>query len=111
MIKTITKYSFINEFQNSDRRKEFSYAGLKALFEYLEEAEDKTNPIKLDIISLCCDFSEYEDINEYLKDYQTDLNKEDYDTTEEYHEAVKEEISDKTLLINIDDESFIIQQY
>ena len=47
----------------------FSYKGLRVLFEYLDEAYDEENPLKLDVISLCCEFSEYVNIGEYLKDY------------------------------------------
>lgn len=47
----------------------FTYKGLRALFLYLDEAHDEENPLKLDVISLCCDFSEYKDLEEYLRDY------------------------------------------
>jgi hypothetical protein len=41
------------------RREDFSYHGLKELFNYLEEYEDSTGEeVELDVIALCCDFSE-----------------------------------------------------
>jgi len=67
---------FIQRFENCKRVEtkdnpsgNFSYSGLRALFEYLNEAYDEENPLKLDVISLCCDFSEYKSLEEYKKDY------------------------------------------
>jgi len=42
-----------------NRKTNFSYEGLEILFEYLEELEEGTDQeIELDVIALCCDFSE-----------------------------------------------------
>lgn len=38
----------------------FSYEGLGALYEYLEElSEDIGDDIELDVIAICCDYTEY----------------------------------------------------
>ena len=92
----------------------FSYKGLRFLFEYLDETHDEENPLKLDVISLCCDFSEYKNGTEFLNDYPTELKKDDYKDIEEFWDAVEEEISDKTTLIKFEEdlnEGFIIGQY
>lgn len=92
----------------------FSYKGLRALFEYLEEIYNEENPLKLDVISLCCDFSEYKNGTEYLNDYDSDLKKEDFEEIEDYWTAVEEEINDNTTLIKFEDdlnEGFIISQF
>ena len=111
---------FKQRFENYDRvgeGKNFSYAGLSALFEYLDEVSDEENPYKLDVIALCCEFSEYDSIEEYLNDYsnQHDPKGEDEDE-EEFNSRIFEEISDNTTLISIEehgnnDGSFIIQSY
>ena len=93
----------------------FSYKGLRCLFDYLDEAYDEENPLKLDVISLCCDYSEYADLEEYLKDFsnQHDTKTED-ETEDEYKERIEEEISDNTTLIKFDEdlnEGFIIANY
>lgn len=55
------------------RKDQFSYAGRCALYDYLESlAEDTGEPIELDVIAICCDYSEYEDIEEYNKEYDTE---------------------------------------
>lgn len=48
----------------------FSYEGLKALFEYLEQYEEDSGvPIKLHVIELCCEFSEMTD-SEFREQYE-----------------------------------------
>lgn len=120
----IEKYDeslFISRFEdykrvvtNENPNGNFSYKGLRVLFEYLDETYDEDNPYELDVIALCCEYSEYSDGTEYLNDYPTELKKDDYDDIEEFWEAVEEEISDNTTIIKFDDdlnEGFIIQQY
>ena len=98
MKQSINMYDFEMAFKRYEREN-FSYDGLKALFEYLEEYEEGTGEeIELDVIALCCDNTEYDSLNEYNRDYGTKYS--EIDT-----------IQDDTTLIKIDDNSFIIQQY
>jgi hypothetical protein len=91
-------YDFERAFKNFERDN-FSYDGLKALFEYLEEYEDSTGEeVELDVIALCCEYAEYDSLSEYNDDYGTKYSEIDA-------------IQDDTTLIKIDDNSFIIQQY
>jgi len=60
MKQTVNSYDFIDAFHAHDRQEQFSYSGLHALFEYIEQIEEDTGEeIELDVIALCCDFSEY----------------------------------------------------
>ena len=117
MIQKISKSDFISEFAKMNRENQFSYDGKCALYDYLENLEyDTGQKIELYIIALCCEYVEFEDLKEYLKNYNTDIDKNDFDfdkdfDAEGYEEAVLREIEEKTTLIKIDDESFIIQQY
>ena len=91
-------YDFERAFKDFDRDN-FSYDGLKALFEYLEEYEDDTGEeLELDVIALCCEYAEYDSLKDFNDDYGT-----------KYSEI--EQVEDKTQVIPIDDNSFIIQQY
>jgi hypothetical protein len=68
MKQTINFYDFQKAFQDL-RPNNFTYQGLRALFEYLEELEESTGEqIEFDVIGLCCDFIEYESAEEYYKD-------------------------------------------
>ena len=121
IIEEMEESLFISRFEDYKRveTKEnpngnFSYRGLKYLFEYLDEIHDEENPLNLDVISLCCDYSEYKNGTEYLNDYTTELKKDDYEEIEDFWEAVEEEINDKTSLIKFEDdlnEGFIIGTY
>lgn len=111
MKEKITFNVFCDRFQQMNRNDNFTYEGKRALFEYLESYEEDTGQqVELDIIALCCEYSEYEDLDEYLQNYNTDINKEDFEE-EEFKEEVFKEIQDKTTLIKINDEAFIIQAY
>ena len=66
MIQTITEQKFVDAFQHAGRDKQFSYEGKIALYEWLEES---MSDYELDIIGLCCEFSEYEDLEEFHQDY------------------------------------------
>ncbi len=71
----ISEYSFMRAFKEC-RPDNFSYDGLKVLFEYLEEYEmDIGEELELDVIGLCCDFSEssFEDIAA-LYNIEIDIN-------------------------------------
>ena len=58
MKQTVNFYDFRRAFE-SIRPDNFSDSGLSALFDYLEAYEDDTGEeLELDVIALCCDFSE-----------------------------------------------------
>jgi len=98
MKQSVNMYDFERAFKNFERDN-FSYDGLKALFEYLEEYGDGMGEeVELDVIALCCEYAEYDSLSEYNDDYGTKYSEIDA-------------IQDDTTLIKIDDNSFIIQQY
>jgi len=105
---------FLDAFPESYKNN-FTYNGKKALFEYLEQLEDDIGKeIECDIIAFCCEYGEYKNLKEYLQSYSSDIDKAEYeenDDLEGYEKAVLEEIRDKTTLIMIDEESFIIGQF
>ena len=120
MKQNITFNNFCDSFEI--RKDNFSYEGLRVLYDYLNEFEEDTGTdIELDVIALCCDYCEYSDLNEYLKDMGTDIDKEDYldEETQEYDEEqykedIEEEINNKTTLLKLGDdlnEGFIIQNF
>jgi hypothetical protein len=54
-MKTTVYFSDFCDYFNKIRPDNFSYRGLRILFDYLEETDDD---FELDVIELCCDFSE-----------------------------------------------------
>ncbi len=74
MITTINSYDFIQAFE-SVRPNNFSREGLLALFDYLEMLEDDLGEqIELDVIALCCEYSEYENLKEFQENYGVNGN-------------------------------------
>lgn len=108
MKNTVDLYQFRNEFQ-SIRPNNFSYEGLSVLFDYLEELEsDSGVEMELDVIALCCDFSEdhYEDI---ASNYEIDLS--DCDSDEDKLQAVLDHLNDEGYgYCGVTDEKTVIYQ-
>lgn len=51
---------FEREFSEHGREDNFSYHGLKALYDYVwDSAEDVGTPYVLDVVALCCTYTEY----------------------------------------------------
>ena len=77
MYQTITLSMFRSEFE-STRPGSFSYQGLTALFNYIEELEegreDDEKGMELDVIALCGDYSEIS-ADEFVDDYGSDWDK------------------------------------
>ena len=96
LYQEINQADFISAFK-SIRPENFSYEGLKSLYGYFEELSEDQN-IELDVIAICCDFTEYDSLAEFNRDYGK--NFEDI-----------EEIFDHTQVIMIDNEKFIIQNF
>jgi len=70
--KTIDKYDFRRAVTDYDRTAHFSYDGLNALFDWLDElSADTDTPYELDVIALCCEFTEYSDLAEIKQAYNT----------------------------------------
>lgn len=99
MKRTVNVYDFRQAFKDSGRNDNFTYEGLGALFEYFEGLEEDTGEeMELDVIGICCDFSEYENIKEFQENYG-----DEYQTIED--------IEDQTTVIPVDGDRFIIQQF
>lgn len=98
-----TATQFIDEFSQYNRLDNFSEKGLIALFDYLDMlSDDIGEPIQLDVIGLCCEFSEY-DIDD-LKD--------NYDMLDGLtNEQAIERLQDYTTVIGVDKRTFIIQEF
>ena len=82
MIIKVTKSMFIDEFK-AIRPGNFTYDALSAMFDYFDEYECEPD-MELDVIGICCEFSEYTDIADYNEQYSTEYSSTDelqYETT------------------------------
>lgn len=95
MIQTINQSQFIDAFRAMGRETQFSYGALCALFKWLEEIDEGYD---LDVIELCCEYTEYSSFEAYNRKYHNADNMGD--------------VESMTTVIYINKgESFLIQQY
>jgi hypothetical protein len=64
MIQTVTLHDFRSAFKNSGRDTQFSFDAQRLLFDYFEQVEEDTGEqIELDIIAICCEYTEENVLN------------------------------------------------
>lgn len=103
--KELNKSMFMDEFRKSETYKDnFTYEGLSALYDYLEELTESTGEdLELDIVAICCDYSEY-DIDELRQQYETlaeDLEDTDFIFA----------LEDRTTVLEVGEDTYIIQDF
>ena len=104
--------TFDSEFRNIDRATQFPKC-LEALFDYLTEMEDSDGfGRELDVIALCCEYTEYETIFELLHQYP-DLRELDIDDKFDFEKTLQNLQNHTTVIGNPGDETepFIIQNF
>ena len=98
MKTTINFSQFCDRFKDMGREEQFSYEGKKALFEYLEQYEEDTGEeLELDIVALCCEFTEYENLNEIKENYN---NIETLNDLQDNTQVIEIEGTDRLIIQN-----------
>ena len=87
-----TTSQFVQAFRAMDRGEQFSYNGLDALYNHLEDMDED---YELDVIELCCEWSE-STIDEALACYSLDS---------------LEELKENTIVLEIDDDNILYMNY
>ena len=77
MKSNVTEGEFIQGFTHCNRENNFSYEGRKALYEYFTEMEHDDYEIEYDPIAVCCEYTEWDSIEEFNEAYGTEH--EDFD--------------------------------
>lgn len=105
MVITINEHDFIQAFKDAGRQDQFSLDALTVLFHHLEEWESQmSEPMELDVIALCCDYAEYDSIEDFQEEYG-----------EQY--VSLEDIEERTLVLRKalgdinGDKGFVIQKF
>lgn len=94
MKTTITFSAFCDAFRDMDRNENFSYAGKRALFDFLEDVCE--GEYELDVIALCCEYYE-SDLDSLISDYGIDVSEAEDD--DEKAEIVEEFLEENTCLV------------
>jgi hypothetical protein len=95
--KPLDLWEFEHEFVNYNRDY-YTPEGYEALFDYLEELSNETGePFELDVISIVCEFTEYNSFEEFKKDYDKIEN--------------LEELQERTFVLELPSGGFVIQNF
>jgi hypothetical protein len=103
-MKTTVYFSEFCDYFHKIRPDNFSYQGLRVLFDYLEEIDNSCGEeSELDVIGLCCDFAE--------SDWQTIAA--DYDGLSDCREKVQvlDFLADQGALVGETDHSIVYRQF
>lgn len=93
---TINNYEFVEMFEKAGRSDNFSRLGRRKLAEYFEQLEeDLDTEIDIDVIAICCDYSEIE-----IKDIEHETGCKNLD-----------DLRNNTTVIEVDDETIIYQNF
>jgi len=107
-MKTTLSTNQVAEALMADDNAGWSYAGARALAEWLEEFEESTGgEMELDVVAIRCDFSEWSDSLDWAIGYFGDDWKEKFDPENEKDEdeiddEIREYINDNGLLIEFE---------
>ncbi len=104
MKQTVSVHKFVDAFTNAGRANQFSLIGLEALFDYLEECEKGGEETELDVIALCCEFSEHKNAIDGAQDLLG------FDP-EEGEEAALEALRDRTDVIQVEGGAIITHSF
>lgn len=97
-------YQLQQLFEDCGRGDYFSYKGFDALYEYLEELSDSTGePFQVDVIGLCCDFTEYSNWEEVYQDYAYSYNNESETWVDINQNDFIEWLNERTLVLEARD--------
>ena len=102
-MKTTVNFSdFVDGFTKLELRKDqFSYDGLKLIFDYLESFEEDGEEIEFDPIGICCNFTEstLDDINN------------DFDKNFKSLSAARKFLEEQTNVIGVTNDSIVYENF
>lgn len=108
MKTTVDFQDFSHSFERI-RPDNFSSQGLSVLWDYLEQYEEDTGQeLELDVIAICCDFSE-DSTENIAAAYDIDLS--DCEDKDEQHETVKEYLEDQGALVGEVSGGFVYRDF
>ena len=112
IVQTVDIHSFRDAFAHANRKENFSYEGLKILFDYLEETYENET-LELDVIGLCCEYEEmsYDEVIDTYLDLSDDEMEEINDDDSEKREKVVQWLYEQTTVCGYDDEIVVFQSF
>lgn len=98
MKQSVNFSAFCDAFHAHDRYDSFGYAGLRVIFDYLEDYEEQTGEeVELDVIAICCDY-DMQGHTGIAKAYSIDLSEAEGDADAE-EEIVIDYLNEHTTVL------------
>jgi len=100
LVNTISTASqFVDQFKACGRGDQFSYDALSALFDYYNQFDDN---IEMDVIALCCEWQEFDSLEELADAYNHQFTEEQLQDVEAHKDEIEDYFYDNTQIIVFD---------
>jgi hypothetical protein len=110
-MKTTVYFSEFCDYFHKIRPDNFSYQGLRVLFDHLEEIDNSCGEeSELDVIGICCDFAE-SDWQSIAADYDSSIELDKNQSEDEQKVQVLDFLADQRVLIGETDSSIVYRQF
>jgi len=111
IVETLNLNDFMDAFKRMDRDY-FSYEGYERLFEFYEQISEETGePFEMDVIAICCDWVEYEDIDGFISEYSNICPKDEDEEDEDYRERFLKAADDHTYVIRLNGGGYLVERF
>lgn len=118
MYQYVTFSDFVDAFHGHDRDNQFSYEGKKALFDYFNEFEESSGEeIELDVIAICCEWTEYDNATDAASEYPMfegmvfDENGDETETADDVEKKALAFLEDRTTVLRLPNGGVVINEF
>lgn len=102
----VDESTFVRTFDDYGRGNNFSVAAREALFEYLDEADPD---MELDVIGICCEFSEHDSALDAAKEYGFEADEGEDESEQEA--SAQDWLTDRTIILECRGGSVVISGF
>jgi len=111
IVNTLNLYEFVDAFRDMGRDY-FSWEGYEILFDYYNDlSEAAGQPFEMDVIAICCDWTEYDDFKSIYQDYDLGLTQEEDEDDEDFEDRCFEELQNHTTAYKLDNGHFLVMPF
>lgn len=98
---------FVEAFSDMGRGNNFTRPAREALYEYLTEIEeDCGEEIELDVIAICCDYTE-DTLHNVIREHGLDFD----ENGDDIEDQVRDQMQERTIVVYCDDETICYANY
>lgn len=111
LIQTVNANELQTIAEGYGREDQFTYEAWTAIGEYLESSSD--GDVQIDIVSICCEYSEYASAQEVYDNYSTDIDADEWQEMddEEKLEAIESFLQENTSVVLCDEDCIVFASF